>query len=228
MASWRRHLFYTRDCVKTTWKFRLGVLGIVILAVALTGRFWVVQIGRSLVCTPDLAPSDVILVENFDPNYLLFERAEALQRDGLAARVVVPVDVDTSSDAGGLNLIARGTADLMARQARLTAWEMTPIRTIEPISLNAAIQIRDRLRREHVTSVIVVTPGFRSRRSSLVYGAVFGDSGMKVRCDPVFGRGAPEGWTETWHGIQRVTEEFVKLQYYRFYALPFFPVKETT
>jgi len=40
-----------------------------------------------------------------------------------------------------------------------------------------------------------------------------------VRCDPVFGRATPERWSNTWHGIQSVAEEFVKLQYYRFYVL---------
>jgi hypothetical protein len=40
-----------------------------------------------------------------------------------------------------------------------------------------------------------------------------------VRCDPVFGRVTPERWSDSWHGIQGVAEEFVKLQYYRFYVL---------
>ena len=54
-------------------------------------------IGRSLVCDASLAPSDAILVENFDPDYLLFERARQLRRAGLAARVLVPVPTDRGS-----------------------------------------------------------------------------------------------------------------------------------
>jgi hypothetical protein len=42
-----------------------------------------------------------------------------------------------------------------------------------------------------------------------------------VYCAPVFGRTTPERWTATWHGIQDVSEEFLKLQYYRFYVIPF-------
>ena len=30
----------------------------------------------------------------------------------------------------------------------------------------------------------------------------------------------PDNWTSSWHGIQDVTEQFIKLQYYRFYVLP--------
>jgi hypothetical protein len=50
---------------------------------------------------------------------------------------------------------------------------------------------------------------------------VLGDHGMRVGCDPVFGETHPENWTHTWHGIQSVGEQFLKLQYYRFYVLPF-------
>jgi hypothetical protein len=43
--------------------------------------------------------------------------------------------------------------------------------------------------------------------------------GIKVHCVPVFGQKSPANWTKTWHGIQDVTEQFLKLQYYRFYVL---------
>jgi hypothetical protein len=36
---------------------------------------------------------------------------------------------------------------------------------------------------------------------------------------PVFGVNTPKNWTQTWHGIQGVTEQWLKLQYYRFYVL---------
>jgi len=103
----------------------------------------------------------------------------------------------------------------------MDAWEIILINETEPISLNAIAQIRDHLAGDHIKALIVVTFGFRSRRSSLVYRAVFGDLGPQVHCAPVFGRTSPERWTETWHGIQQVAEEFLKLQYYRFYVLPF-------
>lgn len=218
MPAWRRHLFYTKECVKTTWKLRVGLLIAVVLTGALTREFWIGTIGWSLVCARDVAPSDVILVENFDPDYLVFERAAELEKARLAQRVLVPVP--GSSDPAVPNLM-RGVAELMARQARIGAWEMVPIQETEPITLNVAFQIRDHLARQQIKSVIVVTSGFRSRRSALVYRAVLGDGGTHVRCDPVFRHAGPERWAKTWHGIQTVAEEFLKLQYYRFYVLPF-------
>src|SRR2546425_7641579 len=219
MRAWRRHFFYTNESVKTTWTFRVATLVVVILTAVVTRGFWVPRIGRSLVCVEDLAPSDAILIENLTPNYLLFERAAALKRRGLAPRTLVPVEA--SSDPEVANAISKGIAELMARQARLAEWEIILIREAEPISLNTAAQIRDHLAGDHVKSLIVVTSGFRSRRSSLVYDAVLGDRGTQVHCAPVFGRATPERWAETSHGIQRVAEEFLKLQYYRFYVLPF-------
>jgi hypothetical protein len=219
MTTWRRHFFSSRTSVRTTWKFRLGIVALLAVAVLLSKPMWVPLIGASLVCERNAAPSDALLIENFDPQYLLFERAEALARAGTAPRVLAHVRID--SEPGVPNPVSRGIVDVMARQARLAAWDVIAIRHTEPISLNAALQIRDRLVADRVTSVVVVTPGFRSRRSALVYGAVLGKAGISVRCEPVFGLVTPERWTDTWHGIQDVAQEFLKLQYYRLYVMPF-------
>ena len=108
---------------------------------------------------------------------------------------------------------------MMSQLARIGEPEIIPIRAIEPINLNAAYQIRDFLTKEHLRSVIVVTPGFRSERSYLVYHMVLAPARIKVYCMPVFGLETPENWTKTWHNIQEVTEQFLKLLYYRFYVL---------
>lgn len=222
MRDWRDLLYYRKECVKTTWKLRIAVVAVVILTAVATHGFLASYIGWSLVCTQDLTPSDAILVENFDPDYLLFERAAALEKAGLAPRILVPVQV--LPDLEVANLVSTGVAEVMARQARIAIWDVIPIREIEPISLNAASQIGEHLVREHIRSLIVVAPGFRSRRSALVYGAVLGRLGVQVRCEPVIRRGAPDRWRATWHGVQTVVQEYFKLQYYRFYVLPFYVV----
>lgn len=199
------------------WKLRLGLLVGAILAVAGTKSLWAPAIGRSLVCGGDVAPSDLIIVENFDPNYLLFERAAALQKAGFAPRALVPVRAPEAA-----NPVSRGIAELMARQAEMQSWATVPVLEIEPISFTTTSQIRTRLAGERVRSLILVTSGLRSRRSALVYHAILDELDTEVYCAPVFGVTTPDGWTETWHGIQEVAQEFLKLQYYRFYVLPFF------
>jgi len=77
------------------------------------------------------------------------------------------------------------------------------------------------LQRERVRSVILVTPQFRSRRTQLAYDRVLGGTGIVVRYQPVEVSRSVKTWTDTWHGIQEVGEEWGKLQYYRFYVLPF-------
>jgi hypothetical protein len=219
MRQWRQHFIYTKQSIRTTWKFRVGTLIVAILIAIVTRGYWTAWIGESLVCTEKPLPSDILLLENFDPHYLVFERAAELQKAGFASRALVPIQA--SDDPAVANPVSKGIADLMARQARMGAWETLPILEMEPISLTAAFQIRQHLARGHVRSVIVVAPGFRSRRSSLVYRTVLHDVAPQISCTPVFGRTTPERWTDTWHGIQEVTEEFFKLQYYRFYVIPF-------
>jgi hypothetical protein len=73
--------------------------------------------------------------------------------------------------------------------------DIVPIGQVEPISLNAARDIRDFMVRERIRSVFVISPLFRSRRSSLVYSAVLGAAGINVSCEPVGGTRSVETWT---------------------------------
>jgi hypothetical protein len=221
--SWTRHFVYRRAFFKTTWKFKLAIASSVVLLLSLTRTFWIPRIGRSLVCQEQIGHADAILVDNFDVNYLLFERAAALHNLGLSPRVLVPT---MSSDLDGPS-VAIGILDVMTRVARLENPETIHLREIEPISLNAAYQIRKYLIRQHIRSVIVVASGFRSKRSLLVYETVLGRAGIDLSCVPVFGQKTPDTWTKTWHGIQEVLEQFIKLEYYRFYVLPLDAWKET-
>jgi hypothetical protein len=219
IPRWTRHLVYRAEHTRTTWKLRLGLLTLVIVALWLTSGWWTVAIARSLACDASRAPSDAILVENFDPDYLLFERATQLRRAGLAARVFVPIGTDPSTQEP--NAVALGTAQVMATISRIGAIEIVPIREVEPITLNAARDVQRFLERERIHSVIVVTPLFRSRRSALVNAATLGRAGITVRCEPVQGSPGVNTWTRTWHGIQDVVQQWLKLQYYRLYVLPF-------
>jgi hypothetical protein len=221
--AWKGRFIYSKQCVKTTWAFRLTLLVCVVLVVWLPSRFWALAVAQSLVCNEQIVPADAILIENFDPDYLLFERAEALYRAGLASKVFVPTD---ASADGEESMVSAGIVEVMSRVAWLKERETIPVRGIEPISLNAAYQILAVLERRHVRSVLVVAPGFRSQRSALVYTAVLGRAGIAVSCVPVFGTKTPATWGTTWHGVQEVAEQFVKLQYYRWYVLPVYGSKK--
>jgi len=213
----QRPFFSRKKSIKATWKLRLALLTLGVIIVSMTHRLLMLRIGQSLVCTEEISPSDVILVENFDPDYLVFERAAALQKAGFAARVLVPTPA--SHDPEKANPVSQGIVELMSQMAQLQNPTILPIRILEPVSLNTAYQIRDFLTKEHLRSVIVVTRGFRSKRTSLVYHAVLDRADVKVSCMPVFGQRTPKNWTMTWHGIEEVTEQFLKLQFYRFYVL---------
>ena len=218
-SHWTRHFVYRAERTTTTWKFRVGLVVVVFGLVWLTRGWWTVVVARSLVCEANRAPSDAILVENFDPSYGLFERAARLRRAGVAKRVLVPVPAD--SEVSNPNPIAAGTADLLARLARVGDIEIVAVRETEPISLTAALDVQRFVKRERIRSVLVVSPFFRSGRSNLVYERTLGRNGITVHCDPVEETRGISTWTRSWHGIQDVTEQWVKLQYYRVYVLPF-------
>ena len=215
---WTRHFVYRTEQTKTTWKFRLGLLMFAAVLLWLTSGWWTTAIGRSLVCEASLAPSDAILIENFDPDYLLFERARQLRQAGLASRVLVPIRADKGGSE--LSAVALGIVDVMARISRIGPIETIPVRETEPITLNVARDVQRFLERAEVRSVIVVTPLFRSRRSAIVNASTLGSAGIVVRCAPVEGTRGVGTWTRSWHGIQEVAQQWLKLQYYRFYVLP--------
>ena len=218
-ASWKRHFVHRTERARTTWKFRLGLVLLVMVTAWLTRGWLTVAIAQTLVCANNVAPSDAILIDNLDPDYLTFERASELRRSGLAARVLVPVQ--TNRDPSTPGAVALGTAEVMARIARLGTFDVIPIRLVEPLSLNAARDVLLYLEREGIRSVIVVTPMFRSRRSALVYAATLGHAGVTVRCEPVQGTRGMDTWTASWHGVQQVGEQWLKLHFYRLYVVPF-------
>jgi len=216
---WTRHLVYRAERWRTTWVFRFGLAALVAIALWLTGPWWAAALGQSLVCEASRAQSDAILVENLEPDYLLFERARRLRRAGISDRVLVPIS--SESDTGEPNDVALGIAEVMARISRLGPIEVIPARQAEPITLTTARDVQRFLERAHIRSVVLVTPLFRSRRAALVAAATFGRAGIAVRCEPVQGSRGVNTWTRSWHGIQTVVEQWFKLQYYRLYVLPF-------
>jgi hypothetical protein len=217
-TGWTRHLVYRSERLRTTWKLRLGLLTVVIIVLWLTGGWWTVAIGRSLVCEASLAPSDAILVENFDTDYLLFQRARDLRNAGFGARVLVPVSVDPGTT--NPNAVELGIVDVMARISRVGQIEIIPVREVEPITVNVLRDVQSFLDRERIRSLIVVTPLFRSRRSVLVYGATLGRAGVNLHYQPVQGSRGVNTWTRSLHGVQEVTLQWLKLQYYRLSVLP--------
>ena len=211
-------LFYRKECLKTTWPFRILALGVVVLGGWLTQGLWVPALGYSLTCEEQVGIVDAIILDNVGYDYLLFHRTTALLNDGLSQRVLVPT-IAPPADNG--DAVGEGFVRVMARVARLKTFETIRVDAIEPISLNVASQVREFLSTEDVTSVMLVTPGFRSKRSLLVYRNTLADASIDVACVPVFGTTSPDTWTDSWHGVQEVVLQFLKLHYYRLYVMPF-------
>ncbi len=219
-SRWARYFVTRKEVVKTTWTFKVTSIIALVLLFYLTEPLWAHAIAESLVCTQasHVERADAILIDDFDLDYLLFERARHLQEAGLSSRVIAHVSVLAN---GSISPVSQSVVDVLARQARVRNVSTVAVGDGEPISLNAAFRVRQFVTENGIRSVMVVTPAFRSERSMLIYRAVLEPIGVSAQCAPVFGGRTPDNWTWTWHGIQDVALQFGKLQYYRWYVLPF-------
>ena len=165
--DWTGYIWVRKEVRRTTWKFRLALLLLILLVLLPTRAVWLTSIGRSIVHEGPVAPGDVIILENYDENYLVFKTAARLQREGLAERAIVPTPIFRDPTRPGL--IAEGFVEVMTRVSRLREPNVLPVRHSEPITLNVALQVAEALETEGIEDVIVVSPTFRSRRSLMVY-----------------------------------------------------------
>lgn len=216
-GGWIEIFIYRKEIWKTTWKTRLLLIILMGACFFLTRGFISEKLAESLVCQGTVTNSDAVIVENFDPHYLLFEETAKLLKEGQVGRVYVSVRFNRSRS--GPNEVGQGFVEVMSRIARINEYELILIDEIEPYRFNAANQIKKYLQDKSIQSITVVSPGFSSKRSLLVYQSVFASTGVRVYCLPVFNERNPTNWTESWHGIMDVFMEFGKLWYYRLVVL---------
>jgi hypothetical protein len=209
-----------KEVWKTTWAFRVVSIGLLCVLAYVTRPVWTRAVAESLVCSQahDVNSVDAAVIDDLDRDYLAFERARTLRQTGVTSRVLVPVDVLANGEPSP---VSSTIVQDLARLARVGDIETVPVLATEPISLNVALHVRQFLTDKGIRSVAVVTPRFRSERSMLIYRAVLEAVGVAAYCVPVAGMRSPDTWTQSWHGVQDVALQFVKLQYYRFYVLPF-------
>ncbi len=197
------------------WTRTLVAFLVVLVIAALTRSGWSRALGESLVCLEKIAPSDALFVDNLDPDYLVFERTTSLYTAGVAPRIIVTVPANSG---GEVKAVSKGIAEVMAGIAHLPTMELLAVQETEPITLNAARQVRAYLVSQHLKSLIVVTSGFRSARSADVFRAVLEPAGISVSCVPVFGLKTTRNWSESMHGIQEVGLQTLKFVYYRLFV----------
>jgi hypothetical protein len=215
---WQRQLIYRTTSYKTTWKLRLLMVVLPLALLMVTRGWWVPVLGWSLVCKSEIPRTDLILIDNLDPNYLLFEKAAGLIRQHGIGLVLVPVNA-SGQDPEKPNLVSREFSEVMIRVARLDPAKLLPVREVEPITLSVATQVADYLKGTNVRTVLILTSGFKSKRIHLIFSKVLSEMGIEAYCLPVWGTRRPENWAASWHGIQEVFLQLGKLAYYRLWIL---------
>jgi len=157
--SWTRHPFYRAEHTRTTWKLRPGLLTLVVVPLWLIIAWRAEAIARSPVYDTGLAPSNAISVERIDSDCALFECVIQSRRAGLGVRALDSFATRPSpQESSGTGVC---TARAMAKFSLSRSTEIVPAREVEPIALNSCSAVQRLLAREHIRSVILMTP--RSR-----------------------------------------------------------------
>jgi hypothetical protein len=196
----------------------IGFVALIICAAIVATRgHWLPSIGGYLVCQESIGASDLILIDNVEPNYLLFERAQRLQSQGLAEIVLIPIL--NSGKSGQPALVSLGIVDVMCRISMLRNCTTFEAPGREPISLNVAKRSAEEIKSRSARTVIIVTDGLRSRRAAEIYLHVLKPLGIAAHFQPVFGPHTPGNWFASWHGMQEIGLQLGKLWYYRLAVL---------
>jgi hypothetical protein len=214
--GWKHHLFRKKEIWKTTWRFRVAICCVLALILVPTHRLWLGWIGRNLTHQDQPASADLIVIEYYSPNYMLFDKARSLMENGGGKAVIIPMEV---RDGAEPSPVSNDIIDVLTFNTRLENSIKVPVEHREPITLNVARQVAVKLQEQKARSVTIVSPTFRSQRSYLVYRSVLEPLGIRVQCvHPVESRG-PDNWWRSLHGIQDVTLEATKLIYYHIFVL---------
>jgi uncharacterized SAM-binding protein YcdF (DUF218 family) len=216
---------YRKTVVKTTWKLRLLMLALFFVVFVIPYRFWLSALAQTLVLSDQIQKSDAIFVENWNvPDLNALVAAAQLHRTGYAPSVLIARFIQTDRlSLGGIELPKdyEQVLRLYCQDAGLDLnnVETIPVEAIDPITLNMARQVSTMLHGKGVTSVILVTSFYHSRRSALTYRKFLKPLGIKLASYPVTQRFTPGNWWKTKDGINTVLMELIKLQYYRFFVL---------
>jgi len=222
MKEWpelKQLFFYKAEVVKTTWKLRITLLVFLLIFCLVTGRFWLLLVGRSLIYEDKLVPSDVILVENFEAPFLAgLSQAVRLQDAGYSERILVVRLIPRESRFISSTFLGQ-VWDSYCQAVGIHDPEIVVVEQVEPITLNMAKQLTSTLKKTSVESAILISGIFHSKRSCLTYREVLEPLGIQLSCLPVSGTVDPDHWWQTSHDALYVIEEFLKLQYYRLFVL---------
>jgi len=192
---------------------------LVALLVAWPVVAWVAA--RALVVRDELPRADVIVVLSGASEYVERTRyAAELWRRGVAPKIVLTND----NLRGGWNSEQQRNTYFVEREAEELRRAGVPSAQIEALpepvasTYDEAVRLRAYASERGVSSVVVVTSAYHSRRAAWTMRRVFRESGVRVGMSPV-AAGAQTPTAFTWwfsaRGWRSVAPEYPKLVYYR-------------
>lgn len=184
---------------------------------------WVVlawMAARALIVTKKLEHADVLVVLSGSSTYL--ERSQwaaHLYHEGRASRIVLTNDGLQAgySAARDGNPLFFELSEAELKQAGVATDRIEVIAKAGNSTYDEATYLRDYARQHNVTSLIIVTSAYHSRRALWVFENVFRDSGVTIGIEsppPGVQTPQPVSWWLHQLGWKLVPGEYLKLAYY--------------
>lgn len=162
--------------------------------------------------------ADVAVIEGSDsvPEGMMTRGTDLLSSGRVKRLVVVLHRVAVLHRPYGLNT---GYADLVSKKLKDKGLKDSDFKIIEtpirnPVTLTEARVVLDHLSRENVKSAILLSQGFHTRRSYLVYRFAGTSFQIKIFPDACFTEYEPDLWWKNYAGIRDFATETGKLAYY--------------
>jgi hypothetical protein len=218
LRRWREtdRFFVRREARRLRFRYRAGLLVLILGLGWLSAPVWLPFVADPLVADYAGAPAEVVVAEAWHSLDVRMARDIASVCRG--RRIYVVLDgVDSDDPEETPDRFARSLARLAKAgvDTALVTLLLTPKRPDTPgYTSFYARHVRERMERDGVRSLTLVTGYFHSRRSHLIYRRAFAGSGIAIDCYPSSLGSDRADWWRMHAGMLSVLTEYIKMFYY--------------
>lgn len=200
----------------------IGLAGILLLLASGSCDTFLLEAGRFMAPVDDRmeGAADIVVLEGIDHiERDIVARVAGMVSSGKARRMVVvltrkePGDVP-STDLEAPHSVVQEALDRLGLDEKASRVIVTSFR--HPVTLTSAREAMEVLAGEGIRSAILVSPGFHTRRSYLVYQSIGEPLHIRIFPHASFdghNHGLDRWWTQ-YHGVHDFVEQGLKLAYY--------------
>ncbi|MCX8023362.1 MAG: hypothetical protein N2745_11390 [Syntrophorhabdaceae bacterium] len=215
------HYFFKKKTVwKTTWIGKFSILILMLILFFGMKGLWLNVITSFVTAEDTTKKAEAIVIEHWNrPSRSSINTAFRLLSEGIGKAVfVTEYSFTKGKPVNGIE-IPRYYREILALYFKSEGFDigqvtMIPVTVKDPVTWNTANDVTDFLKHQGITSMILLTPWYHSRRSCDVYLELGKGKGITVFCKPVEGEINRENWWRSHNGLDAVFSEVAKRLFY--------------